>query len=1009
MSVEDNKFTLINLYGPNKDTPLFFENIINIAETIGNTSLIICGDFNTVQDEKLDYCNYKCINNKKSHEKILEIKKSYNLYDPFRETYPSLKRYTWRKKSPLKQARLDFFLISEALLPSVNKSSVEASYRSDHSMIILDISFIQFQKGKPLWKHNNSLLHDKDYIKLINEKIDEIKRQYALPVYDIENIQNIPDDQIQFTINDQLFLETLLMELRGKSISYSSYKKKEREKRETDLIKNIEALESNLSNTNLDDIENLKEELTTIRKNKMQGILVRSRAQLIEDDEKPTFFFFCNLEKHNYASKIIPKLEKNDGKIITDQFEILNETKRFYEELYSSKDNELININLQDLFRNVEIKKLNTEESKAIEGPIKYEEVALVLKAMSNNRSPGSDGFSAEFFKMFWKKIGYFIIRSINYGFIKGELSATQREGIITCIPKDNKPRHFIKNYRPISLLNCVYKIASGVIAHRIKSTIHKIIHADQTGFIAGRYIGENTRLVYDIMQYTEENNIPGLLLLIDFEKAFDSVSWSFLYKVLELFGYGNSVIPWKKLFNCNARLSVNQCGNLSSFFYIGRGCRQGDPISPFLFILCAEILGIMIRNNQNITGIIINEKEHKLSQYADDTLFFLDGTSKSLNETLNVLFEFSKFSGLKVNFGKTHAVWIGLNKCSTESIKTRWKLSWGKIDFKLLGIIFHVNLDQMQRINYTDKIQKISSLIKLWKRRYLTPLGKITVIKTLLLPLLNHLFISIPNPNDQILTELNKIFFEFLWEGPAKIKQNVVVKQYCEGGIKMINLKAFINSMKLTWLKRMILSDSPWQSVIKKTISFDELLSLGKSYTDSLLRKNKFWIDVLKAYSEILQVIRQNTEEFVLSSPIFHNHNINIGNKPVWINNWYKNGVKHINDLISENGEFYLREEFERIYNIKTNFVQYQGIIHAIRAYARSHNIIRFSSKLKLPFIPVNIHLFIKSKQGGKDFYTLLNRNSDINLHPKLNGRSFIMSNKKPGKLYMLHLSNFT
>ena len=154
--------------------------------------------------------------------------------------------------------------------------------------------------------------------------------------------------------------------------------------------------------------------------------------------------------------------------------------------------------------------KLNTEESKAIEGPIKYEEVALLLKAMSNNRSPGSDGFSAEFFKMFWKKIGYFIIRSINYGFIKGELSATQREGIITCIPKDNKPRHFIKNYRPISVLNCVYKIASGVIAHRIKSTIHKIINADQTGFIAERYIGENTRLVYDIMQYTEENNIPG-------------------------------------------------------------------------------------------------------------------------------------------------------------------------------------------------------------------------------------------------------------------------------------------------------------------------------------------------------------------------------------------------------------------------------------------------------------------------------------------------------------------
>ena len=83
--------------------------------------------------------------------------------------------------------------------------------------------------------------------------------------------------------------------------------------------------------------------------------------------------------------------------------------------------------------------------------------------------------------------------------------------------------------------------------------------------------------------------------------------------------------------------------------------------MSPFLFILCVEILGILIRNNKDIKGIIINEKEHKLSQYADDTLFFLDGTSKSLNETLNVLSDFASFSGLKINFGKTHAVWIGL------------------------------------------------------------------------------------------------------------------------------------------------------------------------------------------------------------------------------------------------------------------------------------------------------------------------------------------------------------
>ena len=342
-----------------------------------------------------------------------------------------------------------------------------------------------------------------------------------------------------------------------------------------------------MTDTNLNEIENLKEELYRIRKNKMEGVLVRARAKIIEDDEKSTNFFF-NLEKYNYTSKIVSKLETNDGKIITDQFDILNETKRFYEDLYASKDSQLIDIGLFGLFRNNDIKRLNKDESDSLEGRITYREASLILKAMSNNRSPGSDGFTAEFFKIFWKKIGHFVVRSINYVFSKGELSITQREGIITCIPKDNKPRHFVKNFRPISLLNCVYKIASGVIAARIKSTLHKLIHSDQTGFIVGRYIGENTILIYDIMQYTEENNIPGLLLYVDFENAFDSVSWPFIHKVMEFFGFGNSIISWIKTSNKNVKLSVNQCGNLSSFFQYWSWLWQGRSSVNFsIYSLC--------------------------------------------------------------------------------------------------------------------------------------------------------------------------------------------------------------------------------------------------------------------------------------------------------------------------------------------------------------------------------------------------------------------------------------
>ena len=245
----------------------------------------------------------------------------------------------------------------------------------------------------------------------------------------------------------------------------------------------------------------------------------------------------------------------------------MKEAKQFYEHLYSNKDEQLSDINLCQELAGFDVQILTKKESDAIEGFITLKEAAVTLKSMSNNKSPGSDGFSAEFFKVFWKVLGQFIVRSINYGFQNGDLSVTQKEGIITCIPKDNKPRRFLTNYRPISLLNTVYKIASGAIANRIKHTLQKLIHTDQTGFISGRYLGENIRLIYDIMHYTEEQNIPGLLLLIYFEKAFDSVSWSFIYETLKYFGFGTSIIQWIKLFSKNAKLAVNQGSNLSDFF----------------------------------------------------------------------------------------------------------------------------------------------------------------------------------------------------------------------------------------------------------------------------------------------------------------------------------------------------------------------------------------------------------------------------------------------------------
>ena len=179
--------------------------------------------------------------------------------------------------------------------------------------------------------------------------------------------------------------------------------------------------------------------------------------------------------------------------------------------------------------------------------------------------------FVSEFFKSFWNNLGKFVFRSINYGYKTGQLSITQKLGIITCIPKEDKPRQFMKKWRPISLLNTVYKLASRCIAERIKSVLPIRISNDQTGFIPDRYIGELTLLIYDILHFTEEQDIPGILLLIYIEEAFNTISWMFIESVLDFFNFGFSIKQWAKSFHTNITSAVTQNCCLSRLLHYSK------------------------------------------------------------------------------------------------------------------------------------------------------------------------------------------------------------------------------------------------------------------------------------------------------------------------------------------------------------------------------------------------------------------------------------------------------
>ena len=252
-------------------------------------------------------------------------------------------------------------------------------------------------------------------------------------------------------------------------------------------------------------------------------------------------------------------------------------------------------------------------------------------------------------------------------------------------------------------------------------------------------------------MNYVEEQNIPGLLLLVDLEKAFDSILWSFLNECLKVLGFGNGFIRWISTFNTEIYASVFQCGYLSNPIYVGRGCRQGDPIAPYLFIICSFFLTAMVNQDKLVKGIKLGKEEVKIIQFADDTTIFLDGTEGSLQKALNIIETFGTYSGLRMNKNKSELIWLGRKKHTKEILCKKSTLSWGKTDFKLPGITFSTNLEEIPTKNYEPLLKKVSQVINLSKKRILTPIGKITVLKTIILSKFIHLFQSLPPPPDHL------------------------------------------------------------------------------------------------------------------------------------------------------------------------------------------------------------------------------------------------------------------
>ena len=233
-------------------------------------------------------------------------------------------------------------------------------------------------------------------------------------------------------------------------------------------------------------------------------------------------------------------------------------------------------------------------------------------------------------------------------------------------------------------------------------------------------------------------------------------MEWSFIDQTLSLFNFGPEIRKWVKILYNNINSCVTNNGWSSDFFKLERGVRQGCPLSPYLFVLCVEIMAISVRQNEKIKGIKIDGIDHKISQFADDTNFSILFCNESFFELFNLLDRFHCISGLKINYDKTEILRIGSLKNSSAKIYTQKPLKWTLDPVLNLGIKFSL-CEDMTDINFSPLIKKIQLLTNIWETRDLTWLGKIAIIKSLLLSQLIYRFATLSSPKVDMLKEIEK------------------------------------------------------------------------------------------------------------------------------------------------------------------------------------------------------------------------------------------------------------
>ena len=865
-----------------------------------NRNVVMGGDYNCVASD-LDVTQNALGSRRVGYAGGLQlVEETHGLHDAWMELHPGLRGITHTCASNLSGGRLDRWLLSSSLLPSLGKAEEVLGLPGDHQAVAIRLtSPAGAARGPGGWLFPLALLDDARYVAEARAFITSFLED--TPVTDACT-HGHRWDALKRAIRDHAAVYFMGSKQRARQVARSLEASAQAAK-----VRFLLSPEAPLA---LTDWQVAQARLQDYHTDRATAAATRAGILWQQYGEQSTFYFY-HLAKQRQRSSALTSLQDNSqanalvdlsspegrvqgGQILARHFSSASPQGLFAVRETSAEAQTAILASLDS--------RLTTDLTAVCDSPLTLRDLSEALSKLPRGKHPGSDGLPYEFYQAFWPLLGPPLLAVFLEAFASaaGSLTPTQLLGTVVLLYKGTGPRSDPASYRPITLLNADAKLLGKVLADRWGAPLSSVVDTTQTAFLPDRWIGDNILAHLEEVDYLESTQEPGCLVFLDFSKAYDRLDRNWVHRCMAALGFGPAARRWVSLLHDGLQCRVRYNGWLSPCFPVSSGLAQGSPLSPLLYVAAAQPLAAHLRQEArlgHITPISLPDGSPAppCHQHADDTTLHLRtraDVSTALQGSINL---FCAASGSRVNPHKSQGLVLGPGD-DFSGVDTASGIPYSArgASVRHLGVRLSTDPVRAAQEMYTPILAAIRSTARHWASRQLTQLGRVHVAKQVLASKLTQ-HATFVRPPPQLLRELMSAVMQFVaGTGATRSLPSrlAFTLPWAQGGMRLVDLEVMIDSLQAKIIARLLEPDHlPWKAFFRthfhrSTLQYGPRSLFLTKRTQDLGFQNRRATDYVASFRRLLphRLVPPSslTRDQVLREPLFYNAQVTENNLPL-------------------------------------------------------------------------------------------------------------------------------